>query len=72
LYERCKLCIDRQRYCVEHWGNKFFLTFNLVRELFRRTVYTMNRYNNILERTTVLDILNRMMPDARHGRQRKQ
>jgi histone-lysine N-methyltransferase SETMAR len=27
LYERYKSCIDRQGDYVEHWGNKFFLTW---------------------------------------------
>jgi hypothetical protein len=27
LYELCKLCIDWQGDYVEHWGNKFFLTW---------------------------------------------
>jgi hypothetical protein len=45
LYERCKSCIDQQGDYVEHWGNKFFLTWifyfvtDIVRELFKCTVY---------------------------------
>jgi hypothetical protein len=27
LYERCKSYINRQGVYVEHWGNKFFLTW---------------------------------------------